>query len=168
MRPRSIIQFERLYLVSLVIVVIQQVFGFFIARDLFGRMPTGSDMPGMNGFFSGLMIGSMLFGLLLAVGVPLLLWWLAARKRTEVAKWLLVVISVLSVLMWLTSMVMLFAMPMPSEGVFEGFRSMQLAIVAIDGTAEIFGVVALWYLFRPDATQWFRTAGPHVDSEVFR
>ena len=169
MRPASIIQFERLYLASLVVVVIQTVAAYFIMREVFGRMPAGADMSsGMGGMFGGIMIGSIVIGLLFSVGIPLLLWWLAARKRTEVAKWLLLVISVLSVLGWLASLVMLLVMPAQVAQDLAGFAGLQGVLVAIDGVSELLGVVALWYLFRPDATEWFRSAGPSVNADVFR
>jgi hypothetical protein len=168
MRPNSVIMFERLYLASLAAVLIQQVASYLVARDLIGRMPAGADFPGTNGFMSGMMIGSMVFGILLAVGIPLLLWWLAAKKRVEVAKWLLLAVSVLSVLMWLFSLVVMLIMPMPEMGAFANFRSMQLLLVAIDGVGEALGIAALVFLFRRDATEWFRTAAPNMNADVFR
>lgn len=169
MRPASIIQFERLYLASLVIVLIQQVAGYFIAQEMIGRMPGGADLPpGMGGMFSGILIVSVLIGLIFAFGIPLLLWWLAARSRQEVAKWLLLAVSVLSVLMWIVGLFMLLAMPNEVQRELGGFTGLQGVLVAIDGVGELLGIVALVYLFRADATQWFRTAGPRVNSDVFR
>lgn len=168
LRPNSIIMFERLYLASLAIVLLQQIGGFFVAQSIFARMPAGADLPGMNGVFSGLMVGSMIFGLLFAIGIPLLLWWLAARNRTEVAKWLLLVVSILSVLMWLFGLIVALTMPMPDLDSFQDFRTMQLALVAVDGVAEVLGIVALVYLFRADATEWFRTGAGPANADVFR
>ena len=169
MRPTSVIQFERLYLVSLLVVVLQQVAGYIIARQIFAQIPGGADIaPGMGGFLSGALIIWVLIGMAFSVGIPLLLWWLAARNRTEAAKWLLMVISVLSVLMWLFSLAMLLMMPTVSAGPMEGMATMQAGIIAADGLGELLGIAALWYLFRPDATAWFRTAGPNVSAEVFR
>ena len=169
MRPASIIQFERLYLASLGVVIIQSAAAYFVVREAFDRMPAGADMPpGMGGMFSGIMIGSILVGLLFSVGIPLLLWWLAARKRTEVAKWLLLAISVLSVLAWFGSLVMLLVMPGEVAQDLAGFASLQAGLVAIDGVSEALGVAALVFLFRRDATEWFRTATPNVNADLFR
>ena len=169
MRPASIIQFERLYLASLAVVIVQSVAAYFIVREAFGRMPAGADMPpGMGGMFSGIMIGSMIVGLLFSVGIPLLLMWLAARKRIEIAKWLLLAISVLSVLAWLGSLVMLLLMPGEVAQELAGFRDWQAGLVAIDGVGEALGVAALVFLFRRDATEWFRAAAPNVNADVFR
>lgn len=169
MRPASIIQFERLYLASLAVVIIQSVAAYFVVREAFGRMPAGADMPpGMGGMFSGIMIGSMIIGLLFSVGIPLLLWWLAARKRIEVAKWLLLAISVLSMMAWLGGLIMLLVMPMQVAQDLAGFTGLQTGLIAIDGVGEALGIAALVFLFRRDATEWFRTASPNVNADVFR
>ena len=122
----------------------------------------------MGGMFSGIMIGSIIIGLLFSVGIPLLLMWLAARKRIEVAKWLLLAVSVLSVLGWLAGVIMLLVMPAQVAQDLEGFAGLQALIVAIDGVGEALGIAALVYLFRRDATEWFRTATPNVNADVFR
>jgi hypothetical protein len=168
MRPASIIQFERLYLASLAVVIIQSVAAYFVMREAFGRLPAGADVPGMGGMLSGIMIGSIIFGLLLSVGIPLLLMWLASRKRIEVAKWLLLVVSVLSVLGFLANLVMLVVMPGEVAQDIAGFAEWQAGLVAIDGVSEALGIAALVFLFRRDSTEWFRTAAPNVNADVFR
>lgn len=158
--------FERLYLASLALVIVQQVVGYFVARDLLGAMPGMSADSEMQAF-RGLMLGAgVIGGLLFAVGIPLLLWWLAARRRQEVAKWLLLVVSILSVLNLLGSLVMLslgFAPTMAAN-----LTALQGIAVAIDGAAELLGIAALWFLFQPDATHWFRSRNPHGGPDVFR
>lgn len=169
MRPASIIQFERLYLASLAVVIIQSVAAYFIMREAFGRLPAGADAPpGMGGMFSGIMIGSIVIGLLFSVGIPLLLMWLAARKRIEVAKWLLLAISVLSVLGWLGALIMLLLMPGEVAQDLAGFAGYQTMLVLIDGVGEALGIGALIFLFRRDATEWFRAGRPDVNADVFR
>ena len=169
MRPASIIQFERLYLASLAVVIIQSVAAYFVMREAFGRLPAGADAPpGTGGMFSGLLIGSIIFGLLLSVGIPLLLMWLASRRRIEVAKWLLLAVSVLSVLGFLANLVMLVLMPGEVAQDLAGFAQWQAGLVAIDGVSEALGVAALVFLFRRDATEWFRSAAPSVNADVFR
>ena len=168
MRPASIIQFERLYLASLAVVIIQSVAAYFLMRETFGRLPAGADVPGAGGMFSGILIGSIIFGLLLSVGIPLLLMWLASRKRVEVAKWLLLAVSVLSVLGFLANLVMLVVMPGQVAQDIAGFAEWQAGLVAIDGVSEALGIAALVFLFRRDATEWFRTGAPDVNADVFR
>lgn len=169
MRPASIIQFERLYLASLAVVVIQSAAAYFIMREAFGRLPADAGAPpGLGGMFSGIMIGWIIIGLLFSVGIPLLLMWLAARKRIEVAKWLLLAISVLSVMAWLGSVIMLLLMPGDVAQDLAGLAGYQTVLVLIDGVGEALGIAALIFLFRRDATEWFRTAAPDVNADVFR
>jgi hypothetical protein len=168
MRPRSVILFERLYYLSLLVLLVQQAVGYVVARNLIAGMPRDAEMAGMDNLFGGIVAGSMIFGFILAAGVPLLLAWLAARKRIEVAKWLLLVISVLSVLSWVGGLIVLMVVPIEMfEGV-GGFSSLQAVSVGIDAVSELLGVVALWYLFRPDATAWFRSPIPPASADVFR
>lgn len=165
MRPQSVQSFERFYLISLALVLVQQVVGFLFARDLI------ADMPGIAGLGGGgeaavgaVVIGALLFGIVTAVGVPLLLMWLVSRKRVEVAKWLLLAISVLSVLGWIFGLVTFFAAPAPA--VLASVPGLQVGILLIDFLSEALGIFALVQLFRPDATAWLR--GRPVDQDVFR
>lgn len=168
MRPNSVITFERLYLVSLAIVVAQQIAGYFLARDVFARMPNGQELStAMN---SAILLVIFAFVFLLLIGIPLLLWWLAARKRVEVAKWLLVAVSVISILYWLAGALVWAIMPIPpaESAAFDDVWNVQPILIALDGLSELIGVVALVFLFRRDATEWFRTATPNVKAETFR
>lgn len=171
MRPSSIVKFERLYLISLLLVLAQQVVGFFLARNLFSSFTGEAHFPaGAGGTFTFFMVIAMLFSLVLAVGVPLLFWWLAASKRQEFAKWVLLVLSVLSVLGWLFSSVGLFMLPpeFTDVPVVSSFRTMQTVLVSMDLVAELLGIAALTYLFRQDAVAWFRNPGPTVSADIFR
>ena len=168
MRPTSIIMFERLYLASLVVVVIQSIAAYFVMQQAFGAMPAGAGgPPGMSGVVGGMMIGSIVIGLIFSAGIPGLLCWLAARKRTEVAKWLLLAISVISVLGWLAVVGMMLVMPQEVARDLAGFAGWQGGLIALDGVGELLGVAALVFVFRRDATEWFRSAGP-VNADVFR
>lgn len=176
MRPDSILRFERIYLISLLLVLVQQLIGFFLARSMFGQFLGGADAPAELGAsfgasFGAIMMGAMFFGLAMTLGVPLLFWWLAARKRQEFAKWLLLVISVLSTANWLFSLaVLLFMLPQDMMNVagLGDFRTMQLVLVVVDAGAEALGIFALTYLFRQDAIDWFRSAHPGASADIFR
>ena len=171
MRPRAIVYFERIYLASLALVPLQQVIGFFFVRNMLADFAGATGAPaGASQAFGAVMIFAALFGLVLALGVPLLFWWLAARKRQEFAKWVLLVISVLAGLNWLLTAAMQFFVPtelmvVPGVG---SFQTTQLVLLAIDAAAEILGVIALTYLFRREAVAWFRSLGPAVNADVFR
>jgi hypothetical protein len=170
MRPSAIVSFERLYLVSVGLVLAQQIITFLFVRSMFNRF-AGIGMPAeASGTFSVIMIFAMLFGLLVGLGIPLLFWWLAARKRQEFAKWVLLVISVLSALNWLLSLLVLTVLPgqvMNVPGVGSAGTT-QAILVALDAAAEVTGIIALTYLFRREAVEWFRTRSPAVSADVFR
>jgi glucan phosphoethanolaminetransferase (alkaline phosphatase superfamily) len=170
MRPSAIVNFERIYLISLGLVLVQQVIAFFFMRDMFNTFGGAMRNADDAGFVSAIMIFAMLFGLVLAAGIPLIFCWLAARKRQEFAKWVLLVLTVLSALNWLLSVVMLFLLPAGSMdmGLGSGFQGFQAALVAVDAVAEILGIVALVYLFRPEAEAWFRSQSPAASAEIFR
>jgi glucan phosphoethanolaminetransferase (alkaline phosphatase superfamily) len=170
MRPGAIVKFERLYLISLALVLVQQVIAFFFMRDMFNTFGGAMGDAGEAGFISAIMVFAMLFGLVLAAGIPLIFWWLAARKRQEFAKWVLLVLSVLSALNWLLSVVMLFLLPAGSMdmAVGSGFQGFQAALVAVDALAEILGIAALVYLFRPEANAWFRGLSSAASADIFR
>jgi hypothetical protein len=171
MRPNSIIRFERIYLISLFLVLVQTLASFFFFQSMFSGLTGGSaPPPGFSETFSAVMIGATFVGIAMSVGVPLLFWWLAARKRQEFARWLLLVISVLSVLNWMFSSFILVALPaelMMAPGA-ANFRSMQLVVLVADAVAEVLGIIALTYLFRSDSTAWFRGANPVASADVFR
>lgn len=170
MRPNAIVSFERLYLLSVGLVFAQQVVTFLFVRSMFTRI-AGMGMPAeASGTLSALMIFAGLFSVILGLGIPLLFWWLAARKRQEFAKWVLLVISVLSALNWLLSLLVLTVLPgqtMNVPGVGSAWTT-QAILVALDAAAEVTGIIALTYLFRRDAVEWFRTRSPAVSADVFR
>lgn len=170
MRPNAIVSFERLYLVSLGLVIAQQVVGFLFVRSMFDGFAALGAPADASGAFGAIMIFGMLLGLLMAIGVPLLFWWLAARKRQEFAKWVLLVLSVLSAVSWLFSVMVWLVLPgealnVPGVG---SARTTQAVIVALDAAAEVTGVMALIYLFRREAVEWFRSRNPAVSADVFR
>jgi hypothetical protein len=171
MRPGAIVNFERLYLVSIGLVLVQQVLGYFFMRDMFNSVAGGMDMAeGTEGIFGVIMIFAIIFGVAMATGVPLIFWWLAARKRKEFAKWVLLVLTILSALNWLFTVVALFLVPEGPQDIVVagGLQSMQAVLVMIDGVAEIIGIVALVYLFRPEADAWFRGLSSADSADVFR
>jgi hypothetical protein len=170
MRPNAIVRFERLYLVSVGLVLAQQIVSFFFFRSIFNRFAAPDMSAEATGTIGFIMTFAALFGLIIALGIPLLFWWLAARKRQEFAKWVLLVISVLSVLNLLFSLTVWFVLPtelmnMPGLG---DARTTQAIIVALDAAAEVTGVIAITYLFRREAVEWFRSRSPAVSADVFR
>ena len=139
MRPQSIVMFERLFLASLVLGVV----GVLLSYGQMAEFASGD--PGMRrlGLGSGFLVGV----LGVSYAVYLLLWYLIARRASTVAKWILVVFTVLGVLSALPAL----------GGPWNATLVLSLAVYALE-------IVALVYLFRPDARAWFagETQGPPV------
>lgn len=157
MRPPSILSFERWYLASIGVALLQQILGLYIASSLFDRTPPGLSPGAVTAIFAA---GGVI-GLLFYTGTPLVLWYLAARRRIEVAKWIILGLSVLSIANLLLAVVMLAFLPLT------GPLALQPYLLMIDTVAEALGALAIYFLLRPDATAWFRGQSD-VDAEVFR
>jgi hypothetical protein len=128
MRPQSIAKFERVVLVRLVIGFLITVMNWDVARVLAARMGLGN--------------GVLIFTAALAIGVTLLLLWLIARRRSEVAKWIYVVLTAIGIAIGLYGISALFRQSTP------------IAIMHIVHYA--LGAFSIWLLFRPDTRPWFR------------
>ena len=134
MRPKSIVMFERLFLGSLVLGALNVLLSY---QDAAAQVANdrGAQQLGLgSGFFIGVTAGSF--------AVYLLLWFLIARQASSVAKWVLTVCVALGVL---------FALP-----ALTGSWNVTLALSLVIHALEI---LALVYLFRPDATAWLGGAG---------
>src|SRR5687768_11985291 len=104
MRPDSIIMFERLILASLAL----SMFNFFVGYEPMMEQLDREPALQQVGFGVGFVIGSLVVGL----AIYLLLWFLIARKASNVAKWILVVLTALG----LTSFLAAFAIgPVPFD-----------------------------------------------------
>jgi hypothetical protein len=137
MRPVSIVNFERLYLTAVAIGLVNSM----LTWDRSVAMV--SAQPGL-GFGSGLVVASLVIGLL----IQLLLWYFIARRASVVAKWILVILFVIGVLYWLSTL--------SGNPSFSG-------ITAILGVAAVVvQAAAIWMLFRPDAKAWFSGSGATI------
>jgi len=130
MRPKSIIMFERLFLASLALGALSVVLNYQALTDLAANDPSMRQV----GLGSGFLIGI----LAVSYAIYLLLWYLIARRASSAAKWILVVFTVIGVLSDL-------------PGLAGGWNS-TLALSLVVYALEILAVV---YLFRPDAKAWF-------------
>lgn len=136
MRPPSIVLFDRLFLASLVIGVINAVLSFEAMQSELAANPDTAAL----GWGSGMVIAIIAFSLL----IPLLLWYLIAYRASGIAKWILVVLTVGGLL-------------------FMGIDLENLLSLATIGTlvVTVLQLVAIVMLFRPDAKAWFDgDAGP--------
>ena len=129
MRPNSIIQFERFYLAAIGVDVVNTILSWTDWQERALLHPQ--------------MLGEMTLPVTTAIGfaVSLLLWFLIARRRSNVAKWLLT-LFVLLALVWTV-----YAIPMGRYA------------LGLSGLLGVFSTVlqayAVWLLFRADARRWF-------------
>ena len=93
-RPPSIIAFERLYLGSIVLSIINAIAFWSFNRDAIAAMPQVQESPGLAALINIMLIVS----LAITVAVSLLFWWLVARAGSVVGKWLVIVTEGLGVL----------------------------------------------------------------------
>ncbi len=141
MRPRSIILFEWLFLASIAASAVNLILGYGQMRDLWLSDPRIAQI----GLGSGFLIGAAVF----SFAIYLLLWFLIARKASNVAKWLLIVFIAIG----------LISLPSALTGPFSLEQGLGLLIYALE-------IAAVVCLFRPDARAWFRRAPPDDITEV--
>ena len=135
MRPQSILMFERLFLASLA----GSLLGFVLTYD--EVMGTLANDPALReiGLGSGFILGVTAGG----YALYLLLWYLIAYRASNVAKWILVVLTVIGVLAMVPSL----------AGPWGAMQLLSLAVCALE-------VAAVVYLFRADAVAWLKGEAP--------
>lgn len=139
MRPTSIIWFERLFLAAIGLGAINSAVSFKAIEEMTGGQAGGTS----------LLIVSIGF----SIGIYLLFWYWIARCASNVAKWLLTVLVILSIASVAFSI---------AVGSYPGgFAGILGAIVWLMHLASVL------CLFRPDATAWFRGVDDGDLSETF-
>jgi hypothetical protein len=143
MRPASITIFDRLFLGSLVLGLVNAFLSYDATIAQLEADPAVADI-GLAG--PGFVIATMGFGF----GISLLLWFLISRKAVGVAKWVLVVLTVIGLL----------GMPMALAGapLLQAATSLGLTVMQL---------AAIWFLFRPDAKAWFAHGPGGMDPATF-
>lgn len=124
MRPHSIGMFDKLYLGALAASVVNTLLSFRQTQEMLAADPATA------GVGSGLLIGATAF----SIAISLLLWYFISRRASNVAKWILVVFTVIGLLFLPASVGLLDTLPL----------ILTLAITALQ-------LAALYYLFQPDA-----------------
>ena len=133
MRPKSIELFDKVYLGSLAISVASVALSWSaMVREFDGVVPGA----GATGVAVSIAVGFAL---------SLLLWWLIARRASNLGKWVLVVLTAIGIFMFLSS---LFTATVPKDLSF-----------AVTIVTNLLGVYAVWLLFRPDAVAWLESKG---------
>ena len=130
MRPASIVQFERLFLAALAIDIIGTLWGLGAA------VATLKANPATAQYGASAVLATLL--LFFAAGVAL--WYLAAHRRSIVAKWIIAAWFVLA-----TSMLALSLF----QGVYFGLATL------LGWLAYGLRAWSVSYLFKPDADAWF-------------
>ena len=129
MRPKSIVQFERVYLASIVL-------GMFEPK----RMGPATDMAFSKAGVDVPVVGIVLIAGALSLLLPLLLWHFIARRASNVAKSILIALTALGLLSFVA-------------GLGDPGRTEDLLLaLGVVVTALMF--YAIWLLFRPDAKAW--------------
>ena len=140
MRPRSILRFEQAAYGSLGLSLI----GMLTEEDAGSLWSPSVELP----------LSYIIVLDLVAFGLSLLLIWLIARRANRVAKWIFVLLAAAS---------LAFQLVWP-EWVFEIGGSTAAIIFGQD----LLIVCALWMLFRPESSAWFKGEYVGPDAEVFR
>ena len=127
MRPKSIERFELLFFVSLGIGIVTSALGWDQISQMAGVLPT---------------LAVQVLTLLIVLSLVLLV----SRKRSNIARWVLVAFFVIGTVIYIPNMARLFA---------------QNPLVTVLSSVQIvLQVAALYFVFRPDAKPWFQKTAP--------
>ncbi len=144
MRPESIVNFERFYVAGIVVGLINTVVSW---NDMQAEVASDAAVAHMG---TGVLVATVGFTFL----IQLLFWYLIARRASNIAKWIMIVLFVVGLLFIIP---MLFG-SIPVSGGTIGLL-FTLAITALQG-------YAIYFLFKPDAVAWLKGEGP-VDPNAF-
>ena len=149
MRPRSIVNFERVVLLNILLGIVNLVVNWDKMQAAQQAALVAKGQARMAGMVSSLTIGvEVIF-----VCIWLLLVWLISRKGSPVAKWIYVVLAVIT---------LIFALFGIGKAAALGTIPLVLAIVA-----HLLTLASLWFIFQPDAKAWF-AEGRSVDPADLR
>ena len=138
MRPQSIIRFEQFYLASTALTLIAQMFN---AMGLIG--PVSKDQLGP--YFLPILF-------VISYGLAFLFWFLIAHRASNVAKWILVVLTGISVAFAVPALAML--------------TQEYPVYVLVTGLLVLLDLIAMVYLFRRDAVEWLKSRGQQAPIDV--
>ncbi len=144
MRPASIVNFERFYLGALVVGLVNNFLNWSHVQSMMNNPQVQA-----AGLGSGFLITTMVIGL----AIPLLLWYFIARRGSNVAKWILVVLFGLGVISFLMSF---------NNPLMPGGLAMILGVVAM-----LMQAYAVFMLFKQDAVAWLEGGSGPVDPGAF-
>ena len=140
-RPASIVLFEKLYIAVIVIGVIGVALSW---NSLSAMAETQPGVPESMG--SGILIGAPFFNItFLPLVIPLLLLYFIARRASNIAKWIFVILTAFSVYSFIATL----SNPMVPKGLLLAVNVVSLALT----------LYCAWLLFKPDAKAWLESKG---------
>lgn len=131
MKPASMKKFDWLYLGSIAVGLLGLLLNY---GTLSAQAQAEFTKQGLSGMEDAMLLGGVLFG----VAISLAIWFLISVLRIELVKWVLILLTAWSIL---TS----------AKSISLGFDSTMVWGLA----STIMTVVAIWFLFHPDAKAWF-------------
>lgn len=140
MRPKSIVMFERVVVISLLL-------GILNAFLMWDRLSADAAAQGMTS-------DTLITVQAITTAIYLLLIWFIARKGSPVAKWIYVVLTVLGVLLALAGM---------GQTMTMGAASIVITVIQY-----ILLIFSVWLLFKPDAKAWFADGREEVSTDSYQ
>jgi predicted membrane channel-forming protein YqfA (hemolysin III family) len=137
MRPSSIVNFERVVLLSLGLGVLNTI-------------AASSNAPAVNG--QAIASGTLYAAQAIALAVYLLLLYFISRKASPVAKWIYVVLTVLGLVVGATAL-----------RDTASFGTLPLVLTLVQ---YVLSLISLWLLFRPESRAWFNDGRGEADSDL--
>ena len=134
MRPQSIELFEKVYFGALAISLFMTV-----------AVSWNGMVINLDARFPGSGVALAAGATAIASALSLLLWWLIARRASNLAKWVLVILTAIGMFGFLSS---LFMAAVPKDLTF-----------AASAATNLLSAYATWLLFRPDAVAWLESKG---------
>ncbi|HEY0116451.1 MAG TPA: hypothetical protein VGB54_12095 [Allosphingosinicella sp.] len=150
-RPDSIRQFEYFYLGSIALAVVNLILTYSQVNGALSSARAFDAPAAVANVASAFMVGSLLIGILFALIIPLTLWYFAARRASQTARWIAVVLGALSAIRLLVLIVVLGWLIVSRAPVVQWmWYNMLIGIVS-----ETLHMAAIYFLFPADAREWF-------------
>lgn len=131
MQPRSIVLFSRFFLASVALATALSALNFEVLKAKLVRQDPGAASLGD---------GVMILAIAVGIAVPVVLWFLIARRASNIAKWLLVAFTLVGIALQPPRLMAILGSLDPVAG---------LGLLAALGQ-----LIAIAFLFRADARAW--------------
>ncbi len=131
-RPKSIIWFERFFVAS----VLSETIDMFVHWDSY-FFDQGGDAEARQ-----ILVITMALATVLGYAVQIALWYFIAYRASNIARWVLVIITALSLLM--------------SAVFYQGYSGSELIFLAVTQSLMLISILCM---FLRGSREWFRTKG---------